>query len=75
MTISFWRKEAETVGGVMYLPRDEKASELCKLLGKTHIRGERLMDQVWEFCDGVGVRINFYEPIVSQKLESETQDS
>ena len=61
MDVTFWRQEAETVHGVLYLPRDDKASDLCKLLGKQYIRGERAMDEIYELLDKLGVNVSFYE--------------
>lgn len=65
MTITFWRQEAETVNGVLYLPRDERASDLCKLLGKAYIRGEASMDQIYNLMDKLGVGLEFYEAAIS----------
>lgn len=64
MSLSFWRVESETVHGVKYLPRDEKATDLCKLLGKSTIQGESSMDKIFEFCDKIGVTIEFCEIIL-----------
>lgn len=68
MTITFWRQEAENVNGVLYLPRDDKAVDLCKLLGRQYIRGEHTMDAVHEFLDKIGVTVSYYEANVSVSL-------
>ena len=61
MSISFYRFDAETVEGVTYLPRDEKALNLCELLGKDLIRGERAMDKICDFFANIEISVNFYE--------------
>ena len=61
MSISFYREESETIQGVKYLPRDDRACELCRLMGKQYIQGEDKMDDVFSFLDSLGISLNFYE--------------
>jgi hypothetical protein len=74
MTITFWRQEAENVNGVLYLPRDDKAVDLCKLLNRQFIRGEHAMDEIYCLMDKLGVNLAFYETTVSLLPRCEMQD-
>ena len=59
--LSFWRQEAEKVSGVLYYPRNEETTAICRLMGTSFIRGESRMDELYETFDKLGIPIDFFE--------------
>ena len=46
----------------MYIPKNERAKDLCKLIGyEAYIPGEKMMDRVFCFLDELGVEVQFFE--------------